>query len=120
MTDKIKLISGYEFEHLRAEQNYHVSDWDGTSIIPNTDASNDFTYLRMVHSLYANTDMTFGLWCVNAGLRGEYTDIDNQLKSLAEAAEELQCDNLLVITNSQEEKIEWKRTAILMTSIQNF
>lgn len=76
--------------------------------------------LRMVHSLYANADMTFGLWCVNAGLCGEYTDIDNQLKSLAEAAEELHCDNLLVITNSQEEKIEWKRTAILMTSIQNF
>ena len=43
-----------------------------------------------------------------------------ELDALAEAAEELHCDNLLVITNSQEEKIEWKRTAILVTSIQNF
>ena len=43
-----------------------------------------------------------------------------ELDALTEAAEELHCDNLLVITNSQEEKIEWKRTAILVTSIQNF
>lgn len=43
-----------------------------------------------------------------------------ELDALVEAAEELRCDNLLVITNSQEEKIEWKRTEILVTSIQNF
>lgn len=43
-----------------------------------------------------------------------------ELGALIEAAEELHCDNLLVVTNSQEEKIEWKRTAILVTSIQNF
>lgn len=43
-----------------------------------------------------------------------------ELDALVEAADELHCDNLLVITNSQEEKIEWKRTAILVTSIQNF
>lgn len=43
-----------------------------------------------------------------------------ELGALVEAAEELHCDNLLVITNSQDEKIEWKRTAILVTSIQNF
>lgn len=88
LTDKIKLTSGYEFEHLRAEQNYHVSDWDGTSFIPNTGESNDFTHLRMVNSLYADADMTFGLWHFNAGLRGEYTDIDNQLKSISESRRE--------------------------------
>lgn len=43
-----------------------------------------------------------------------------ELDALTEAAEELHCDNLLIITNSQEEQIEWKRTAILVTSIQNF
>ena len=42
-----------------------------------------------------------------------------ELDALVEAAEELHCDNLLIITNSQEEKIEWKGTAILVTSIQN-
>ena len=31
-----------------------------------------------------------------------------EFNALVEAAEELHCDNLLVITNSQEEKIEWK------------
>ena len=43
-----------------------------------------------------------------------------EFDALVEAAEELHCDNLLIITNSQEEQIEWKRTAILVTSIQNF
>ena len=43
-----------------------------------------------------------------------------EFDALVEAAEELRCDNLLVITNSQEEKIEWKQTIILETSIQNF
>lgn len=43
-----------------------------------------------------------------------------ELDALVEAAEELRCDNLLVITNSQEEKIEWKRTEISVTSIRNF
>lgn len=43
-----------------------------------------------------------------------------ELDALTEAAEELHCDNLLVITNDQEEKIEWKETAILVTAIQNF
>lgn len=42
-----------------------------------------------------------------------------ELDALVEAAEELHCDNLLVITISQEEKIEWKGTAILVKSIQN-
>ena len=43
-----------------------------------------------------------------------------ELDALVEAAEELHCDNLHIITNSQEEQIEWKGTAILETSIQNF
>lgn len=42
-----------------------------------------------------------------------------ELDALVEAAEELHCDNLLVITNSQEEKIEWKDTKIHMKSILN-
>lgn len=35
-----------------------------------------------------------------------------ELDALVEAAEELHCDNLLVITNSEEEKIEWKGISI--------
>lgn len=85
LTDNIKLTAGYEFEHLKAEQNYHVFDRDRTSFIPNTAESNDFTHLRMLNSAYANSDMTFGLWHINAGLRGEYTDIDNQMKSTFES-----------------------------------
>ena len=43
-----------------------------------------------------------------------------ELDALVEAAEELHCENLLIITNSQEEKIEWKDRIIETTSISHF
>lgn len=43
-----------------------------------------------------------------------------ELDALTEAAEELHCDNLLIITNSQEGKIEWKDRIIETTSISHF
>ena len=35
-----------------------------------------------------------------------------ELDALVEAADELNCDNLLVVTNAQQEKIEWKSRTI--------
>ena len=43
-----------------------------------------------------------------------------ELDALVEAAEELHCDNLLVITNAQQEEIEWKATTIVITRINQF
>ena len=43
-----------------------------------------------------------------------------ELDALVEAAEELHCDNLLVITNSKEENIEWKERMIILKSISKF
>ena len=43
-----------------------------------------------------------------------------ELDALVEAAEELHCGNLLVITNAQEEQIEWKDTGIAVTRIDRF
>ena len=43
-----------------------------------------------------------------------------ELDALVEAAEELHCDNLLVITNSQEEQIEWKDKVISIKYIGQF
>ena len=43
-----------------------------------------------------------------------------ELDALVEAAEELHCDNLLVITNAQQEKIDYKNTDIRVNSIGNF
>ena len=40
-----------------------------------------------------------------------------ELDALVEAAEELHCDNLLIITNSQQEKIEWKGKTMRNLSI---
>ncbi|WP_303033700.1 DUF4143 domain-containing protein, partial [Bacteroides acidifaciens] len=43
-----------------------------------------------------------------------------ELDALVEAAEELHCDNLLVITNDQEEQIEWKGGKIDIVSMNHF
>ncbi len=43
-----------------------------------------------------------------------------ELDALVEASEELHCDNLLVITSSQEEEIEWKCKRIRIESVGNF
>ncbi len=43
-----------------------------------------------------------------------------ELDALVEASEELHCDNLLVITNSQKEKIEWKNKEIIIKPVTKF
>ena len=43
-----------------------------------------------------------------------------ELDALVEAAEELHCENLLVITKDQEEQIEWKGFDIQIIPIHNF
>ena len=43
-----------------------------------------------------------------------------ELDALVEAAEELHCDNLLVITNTQQTKIDYKNAKIRVDSIRNF
>lgn len=80
-SDRIKFMSGYELEHLKAEQNYHVADWNGTGFIFNTERSSDFTHYMTLHSLYASLEVTAGRWNLLAGLRGEYADISNKLVS---------------------------------------
>lgn len=81
LSDCVKLTSGYDFEHLKAEQNYHVSDWNGTEFISNQERSSDFTHYFILNSLYATLEITARRWSLLAGLRGEYADIRNKLIS---------------------------------------
>lgn len=81
ISGNIKLMTGYELEHLRAEQNYHVFDWNGNEYVPDNDRTNDFTHYMLLNSLYATSEMQFGKWNILAGVRGEYADIRNDLHS---------------------------------------
>ena len=82
LSEWTKLSAGYELEALRAEQNYHVENWDGASFIPDLDRTSDFTHHRTLHSFFATLEMNPGEWSLMAGLRGEYADIRNNLYSL--------------------------------------
>ncbi len=77
----VKLMAGYEFEHLKAEQNFHVSDWAEAGFFPNQERSSDFSHYFMLNSVYSTLEMTAGRWSLLAGLRGEYADIRNKLIS---------------------------------------
>lgn len=77
----LKLQAGYEFEHLRAEQGFHVYNLNGTDYVKDDAASSDFVHLRLVNSLYATAEVTRGAWTALAGLRGEYVKQENRLLS---------------------------------------
>lgn len=81
----LKLSMGYEMEQLRAEQNYHLSNWNGTAFIPDTDQSSDFVHKRLLNSLYATAELPLGRWSFLAGVRGEQANIENRLLSLNES-----------------------------------
>lgn len=80
-SNHFRFMSGYELEHLRAEQSYHVSYWNGTDFLPDTKRSSDFAHNLTLNSFYATLEMTVGRWSALAGLRGEYADVRNQLIS---------------------------------------
>ena len=40
-----------------------------------------------------------------------------ELDALAEACEEIRCNNLLVITNDQQEEIDWKKHKIKVVNV---
>lgn len=81
LSSRIKLVAGYEWEQLRAEQNYHIANWNGSDYIPNAERSSDFTSDMKLNSLYATMEIGVGDWMMLPGIRGEYADIENRLFS---------------------------------------
>lgn len=81
LSEKARLNIGYELEHLRAEQNYHVFDLVGDTFIPNKNKTNDFTHYMLLNSLYTTSELQFGLWNIAGGIRGEFANIGNDLHS---------------------------------------
>lgn len=80
-TENIRLSMGYELEHLKAEQNFHVSDLVGSEYIPDKERSSDFTHYMLLNSAFVTSEMRFGKWNILAGLRGEYAALKNRLMS---------------------------------------
>lgn len=81
LADWIRLVSGYEFEYMRTEQNYHVADWNGIAFIENATHSSDFSHCLSLNTLHTTMECNFGEWNLLAGVRGEYADIQNKLIS---------------------------------------
>lgn len=82
LSERVRIMAGYELEHLRAEQNFHVFDLVGEEFQPDRDRTNDFTHYRLLNSVYASAGMKLGVFGVLAGMRGEYASIRNDLHTL--------------------------------------
>ena len=79
---KLHLTAGYEWEHIRAEQNFHLQDWNGTQFVDNKEESSDFTNLRQTHAFFSTLQWETGKWEMMAGLRAEFTREKLKLLSL--------------------------------------
>lgn len=77
--DVFRLVGGYEMEHRTSEQNYNVTDWNGSDFVQDTERSNDFTSKLWLNSFYSTLEMNFGKWNLLAGLRGEFSSLRNYL-----------------------------------------
>lgn len=81
LSDHLKLMSGYELEYLKAEQSFHVSDWNGEDFVPDRNRSSDFAHAMLLNSIYGTLECEFGKWNLLAGIRAEYAEIRNRLLS---------------------------------------
>lgn len=84
--NQLKLSVGYEMEHSQAEQNYHLSDWNGASFIADAENSTDFTHVRLLNTLYTTAALPLGQWSLLAGLRGEWAHLENKLISMHQSS----------------------------------
>lgn len=82
----VKIMAGYEMEHLRTEQDYRLYCWDGSAFVYDGGNSSSFVHWRLLNTLYATAEMPLGRWKLMAGLRGELAHVDNRLLSLNESA----------------------------------
>lgn len=80
-TDNMRLSMGYEMEYLKAEQSFHVSDWNGADYVPDIDRCSDFAHFLWLNSAFVTAELRWHEWDILAGLRGEYADIKNKLLS---------------------------------------
>lgn len=81
---RLRFASGYELEHLRAGQNFHVAEWNGVAFVPDRAKSSDFTHCMMLNSVYGTVEWSAGRWNIVAGVRGEYARIRNLLLSVGD------------------------------------
>ncbi|MGI6223114.1 MAG: TonB-dependent receptor domain-containing protein [Prevotella sp.] len=86
------LKAGYELEAERRVQRFHLSNFDGTSYVPDAAHSSDFANKRIIHSLYTTLQFTLHQWEFLAGLRGEYVTQRSHLYTLDSLTRQHYCN----------------------------
>lgn len=76
--------TGLKYSNIDSESKLNFFDTDMGGMQFNTALSDDFNYLEKIYASYINFEREFGKFSLNAGLRGEYTDIEGRSRSLGE------------------------------------
>lgn len=75
---------GLKYSDIDTESKLDFFDTDLGSTQFNNLLSDDFNYRERIYAEYVNFTQGFGKWNVNAGLRGEYTYIESNSRSLGQ------------------------------------
>jgi hypothetical protein len=87
LTHKIwkgNIEAGIKYSNIDSNSKLDFFDTDMGSKDFNQALSDDFNYIEKVYSEYVNFQQQFGKFSLNAGIRGEYTDIQGRSRSLGE------------------------------------
>ncbi len=74
--------TGIKFSYINTESSLDFFNIEGNESIYVEDNSDLFVYTESIYAAYLNFSKTYGKWDIDAGLRGEYTDVKGDSKSL--------------------------------------
>ncbi|OAB80268.1 outer membrane beta-barrel family protein [Cochleicola gelatinilyticus] len=80
---KGSLEGGLKYSFINSNSKLDFFDTD-MGVEFNAALSDDFNYREKVYAEYIQTEQTFGAFSINAGLRGEYTDVEGISRVLGE------------------------------------
>ncbi|SNR28238.1 Outer membrane receptor for ferrienterochelin and colicins [Maribacter sedimenticola] len=83
--EKYTLETGAQYQINDVENDFAISDFDGTGFIENPDLTNVFEWTQKVLGIYATTAYESDAWGLKLGLRFEDTDLATLLRNTNES-----------------------------------
>ena len=74
--------TGVKYSNIQTESSLHFFDMQNEDLIYSEDHSDLFIYSEAIYAGYVNYSKAWNKWDFNIGLRGEYTDVRGDSKSL--------------------------------------
>lgn len=80
----VAMKSGVKYSRIETDSKLDFFDTDTGSVVFNNDLSDNFIYKESIYAAYIEFAKKWTNWNLKAGLRGEYTDVSGDSRSLGE------------------------------------